>query len=82
MVVFECSITQVGKGNIMARINKPTAFRVDLIEYERGWGSKIDETIYFDYEAEALQYTKEFNSKNNDVEVTDWYMIADYRGAI
>ena len=66
----------------MARINKPTAFRVDLIEYERGWGSKIDETIYFDNEVEALQYTKEFNSKNNDVEVTDWYMIAEYRGAI
>lgn len=66
----------------MARIEKPIAYRVDIIEYERGWGSKVDEVIYFDNEAEARQYTKEFNFKNNDIEVTDWYMIAEYRGQI
>ena len=66
----------------MARIEKPTAYRVDLIEYERGWGSKIDETIYFDNEAEAREYASTFNSKNTAKEVPDWYMIAEYRGKI
>ena len=66
----------------MARIEKPTAFRVDLIEYERGWGSKIDETLYFDNEAEAREYVSTFNSKNTAKEVPDWYMIAKYCGAV
>jgi len=66
----------------MARIEKPTAFRVDLIEYERGWGSKIDETLYFDNEVEAREYVSTFNSKNTAKEVPDWYMIAEYCGAV
>lgn len=66
----------------MARIDRPVGFRVDLIEYERGWGSKIDETIYFDNEAEARQYCKDFNAKNTATTVPDWYMIADYRGSM
>jgi hypothetical protein len=66
----------------MARINRPVGYRVDLIEYERGWGSKIDETIYFDNEAEAREYCKNFNAKNTAKEVPDWYMIADYRGSM
>lgn len=64
----------------MARIEKPTTYRVDLIEYERGWGSKVDETLYFDNEAEAREYAKTFNAKNTSKEVPDWYMIAEYRG--
>jgi hypothetical protein len=66
----------------MARIEKPTAFRVDLIEYERGWGSKIDSILYFDNEAEAREYVSTFNAKNTSKEVPDWYMIADYCGKI
>jgi hypothetical protein len=66
----------------MARIEKPTAFRVDLIEYERGWGSKIDDTLYFDNEAEARKYAADFNARNCDNEVPDWYMIAEYRGSM
>jgi len=66
----------------MPRITKPVGYRVDLIEYERGQGSKIDETIYFDNEAEARKYCEDFNSKNTAKEVPDWYMIADYRGSI
>ncbi len=64
----------------MARIDRPVSYRVDIIEYERGWGSKIDETIYFDNEAEARIYCKDFNAKNTAKVVPDWYMIADYRG--
>lgn len=66
----------------MARINRPVGYRVDLIEYERGWGSKIDETLYFDNEEEAREYCKEFNAKNTETQAPDWYMIADYRGPI
>jgi len=70
------------KEKYMARIEKPTAYRVDLIEYERGWGSKIDETLYFDNEAEALEYARAFNAKNTATTVPDWYMVADYRGKV
>jgi hypothetical protein len=66
----------------MARITRPVGFRVDLIEYERGWGSKIDETIYFDNEAEARQYCEDFNAKNTATTVPDWYMIAVYGGSM
>lgn len=66
----------------MARITRPVGYRVDLIEYERGWGSKVDETIYFDNEDEARQYVEKFNSKNTETKVPDWYMIADYRGRV
>lgn len=66
----------------MTQITKPVAYRVDLIEYERGWGSKIDETRYFDNEAEARAYVKHFNSENTETTVPDWYMIAEYRGSV
>lgn len=72
----------------MPRIEKlPTAYRVDIIESERGWGSKIDETIYFDNEAEARAYVKEYNDKYNPPlehgqGVPDWYMIAQYEGRV
>ena len=66
----------------MAQISRPVGFRVDIIESERGWGSKIDETIYFDNEEEAIKYCKDFNSENTEAVAPDWYMRADYRGRI
>jgi hypothetical protein len=66
----------------MAQIQRPVGYRVDLIEYERGWGSKVDDTLYFDNEAEAREYVSTFNSKNTAKEVPDWYMIAEYRGRV
>ena len=66
----------------MPRVELKTAYRVDIIESERGQGSKIDETLYFDNEEEARQYCKDFNAKNYDDEVPDWYMTADYRGKV
>jgi hypothetical protein len=68
----------------MAIVKKPEAtFKVDIIESERGWGSKIDETIYFDNEAEARQYAIDYNLKwNTATEVPDWYMRAEYAGAV
>ena len=66
----------------MARIDRPVGYRVDLIEYERGWGSKVDEVLYFDNEPEAREYVRAFNAKNTETTVPDWYMIADYRGPV
>lgn len=72
----------------MPRIeNLTTAYRVDIIESERGWGSKIDETIYFDNEMEARTYAKDYNEKYNPPlkpgqGVPDWYMYASYEGKI
>jgi hypothetical protein len=66
----------------MSRITKPTAYRVDVVEHDRFMGSKIDETIYFDNEAEARKYCEDFNARNTAKTVPDWYMVADYRGAV
>lgn len=64
----------------MPRVNR--SYRVDIIESERGWGQKVDETIYFDNESEARDYVKQYNDKHNPpVQVVpDWYMYATYAG--
>jgi len=67
----------------MAQVTLQKAYRVDIIESERGWGSKIDETIYFDNEQEARSYVKTYNDTyNTATEVPDWYMRADYVGKV
>jgi hypothetical protein len=68
--------------NDMARIERTVAYRVDLIEYECGWGSKVDDIIYFDSEAEALKYCADFNAKNTSDTVPYWYMLAEYMGCV
>jgi hypothetical protein len=66
----------------MPRIELKSAYRVDIIESERGWGQKVDETIYFDNEAEALEYCRNFNSRNTAAVAPDWYMRADCVGKV
>ena len=69
----------------MPRIEKPNvqAFKVQLTEYERGWGSKPWDTVYFDNEAEARQYAIDYNLKHNNLsEALDWYVRADYAGPV
>lgn len=66
----------------MARIDRPRAFRVDLIEFERGWGSRVDDILFFDNEPEARKYVEDFNSRNTEKTVPDWYMIAEYVGQV
>lgn len=51
-------------------------FKVDLIESERGWGQKIDETKEFDTYEEAVKFMDDFNKDNNKDSVPDWYMVA------
>lgn len=52
------------------------SYRVELMEYERGWGSRIDERKYFDNIDEAVSYIEQFNSTNTEKTAPDWYMIA------
>ena len=67
----------------MAQIAKPLVYRVDIIESESGWGSKLDETLYFDNEEEARKYVVDYNAKyNTSKEVPDWYMVAEYCGRV
>jgi hypothetical protein len=68
----------------MARVNlNQNVFKVQLTEYERGWGQKPWETIYFDNEAEARQYAIDYNNKhNNEKTVPDWYVMARYEGKV
>ena len=51
-------------------------FAVDIIESERGWGSKVDERKYFPSYEDAYKFMVEFNRKNNLSEVPDWYMYS------
>lgn len=67
----------------MAQIDKPdTAYKVEIVEYERGWGSKVDDVICFDNEAEARKYADDYNARwNTETSAPDWYMVARYTGS-
>lgn len=54
------------------------AYKVNLTEYERGWGSKVFDTLYFKKEENALSYIKQYNSKNTLSITPDYYTKADY----
>ena len=66
----------------MPEVKLQQAYRVDIIESERGWGRKIDETKYFDNEAEAKAFCDQYNSKNPPGPAPDWYMQAEYQGKV
>lgn len=55
-------------------------YKVYIMEYERGWGSKVDETLEFDTQEEQEKYIKEYNEKYNPPmpfgQAPDWYMVA------
>lgn len=57
-------------------MSKPVV-KVAIWEYERGWGSRIDEVKEFGTKEEAEQYVLEFNSSNTAEVVPDWYMVAE-----
>lgn len=67
----------------MAKVTLPLRYRVDYIEYERGWGSRLDETEYYDNEEEARRVAKEYNEKYNTApSAPDWYIVAQYVGKV
>ncbi len=60
----------------MNNTKKQLAYRVAIYEYERGWGSKIDDYMICLSEEDANSFMDEHNSKNNKTEVPDWYSVA------
>ncbi len=59
-----------------------SAWRVDIIESESGWGSKIDETKYFDSEQAAKDFVESYNAKDDEPITPYWYMYAQYLGKV
>ena len=62
----------------MTHVTQKTNHQVVLMEYERGWGSRVDEILYFETQEDAEQYVKNFNSVNKEETVPNWYMTATY----
>ena len=58
----------------MAKVD--AVWRVQVWEYERGWGSRPDFHEDFDDKEDAIKWRDEFNSKNTEAVVPDWYMVA------
>lgn len=50
--------------------------KVNIIESERGWGSRIDEVKEFETMQQAVEFIRKYNASNNLEEVPDWYMYA------
>ena len=50
---------------------------VEVWEYERGWGNRFDFSKEFDEYEDARNWQIEFNSKNDEDTVPDWYMMAN-----
>lgn len=61
----------------MAEVKVGKLYRVDIIERERGWGQKVDETKFFDNFAEADAFVAQYNSHNPPGPAPDWYMQAE-----
>ncbi len=56
----------------------PTKTTVQIIESERGWGQKVDETLVFDKVEDAKEYVRLYNELYNPpcADTPDWYMVA------
>lgn len=50
---------------------------VEIREFTRGWGNKIDEIREFNSIKEAEDFVQTFNSKNDLKYVPDWYLRAE-----
>lgn len=61
---------------MMPEVTLNAVARVDLREYERGWGNKVYENKYFDNWEEARQFVLDFNSQNTETVVPDYYTVA------
>lgn len=52
-------------------------YRVDIYEYERGFGRRHEGVKFFDDEAKALNYVRDYNSRNTANYVPDCYWKAE-----
>lgn len=51
-------------------------YTVEIREYERGWGSRVEEVKTFDTYDEAFEFCEEHNSVNNLPVTPDIYYVA------
>lgn len=57
--------------------------RVNEWEYERGWGSRLEDVKYFKSKDDAVQYCKSYDDKYNTLSsAPDWYMKQEYVGMV
>lgn len=56
--------------------NMKAKYRVTYMEFERGWGSRVDGHDDFDTFEEAQKCIDDFNAHNTAPTVPDWYMVA------
>ena len=67
----------------MARVYPGALYKVTFTEYERGWGSKVIDTEYYNDENEAMQRARDYNKENNSSsEVPNYYIAAQYNGRV
>jgi hypothetical protein len=65
---------------LIANENRTHIALVDIIESERGWGRKVDETLVFygdtNLREEVKNYIKKFNARNDKNVAPDIYWFA------
>ena len=67
---------QMFKITEVAVVPKEKPWFVDVYEYERGWGNKLDDTYEFPTKEEADEYVAKTNARNKPGPAPDWYMMA------
>lgn len=50
--------------------------KVEIVESERGWGQKVLETKEFTTKEEAKKFVDDYNSRNRETKVPDYYIAA------
>ena len=50
--------------------------KVELVEFEAGWGQRVDEVKEFDTLKQAKAFVDDFNKGNDEPVTPEWYMIA------
>lgn len=60
----------------ITEVPKEKPWFVDVYEYERGWGNKLDDTYEFPTKEEADAYVASTNARNQPGPAPDWYMMA------
>ena len=52
-------------------------FKVNIMEYEKGWGHKLDRVEEFDTIDQAEIFIRDHNAKNNEPKTPDLYWVAE-----
>lgn len=66
----------------MPEVMAQPVYRVDMIKSQRGWGTRINKTRYFDSEEDAIEFVTDHNKQYKHRPVPDQYIYAEYVGKI